>query len=135
MALMVDGEGGDAVGFGLVNRHPHRLFSLDEAETPVAVDDGGVGGFPLHYEGRAGDDVAAVDAAAILGQLDDAVGVVADEVGFDLMGGDDFGLVGRRSLGEVDVIGDAMQVVVGKDGHNGTSGRWGWPGRRAGFWG
>ena len=128
MALMMDGQGGDAVVLGLVNRHPHRLFGLDKAETPVAVDDGGIGRFPLHHKRRAGDDMAAVNAAAILGQLDDAMGIVADQVGFDLMGGDNFRLGRRRPLGDIDVISDPVQVIVGKDRHKETS-------KRGGSWG
>ena len=74
---MVNRDGGDAVGPGLVNGHAHGPLGDHEAETPVAVDDGSAGGLPLHHEGRAGDDVPNVNTFGIGGNLDDAVGVVA----------------------------------------------------------
>ena len=98
----------------------------------MAVHDGGGGGFGKHLKGGAGDDVAAVNTLAVFGDVDDAVGVVADEVGLDLVGGDDFGFVGGGSFGAVDGGGGLMQVFGGKDGHWKTSaaGGWGWQGRR-----
>ena len=122
VALAVDGDGGDAVGAGLVYRHAHGALGDHEAEAPVAVDDGSAGGLALHHEGRAGDDVADVDALGVGGNLDDAVGVVADQVGLDQVLGHRLRLGVGRALGAVYVVGHFLQVLGGKDGHNWTSG-------------
>ena len=122
VALTVDGDGGDAVGAGLVDGHAHGALGDHEAEAPVAVDDGGAGGLALHHEGRAGDDVADVNALGVGGNLDDAVGVMAAQVGLDQVPGHRFGLGIGRALGSVDVVGDFLQIFSGKDGHSGTSG-------------
>ena len=118
VALVVDGHGGHAVILGLVDSHPHGLLRLHEAEAPVAVDDGSVGSFPLHHKGRTRNDVAPVDAAAILQQLNDAVGVVPHQVGLHLVGCDDLRLLFGRALGNVDMVGNLMQVFMGKYGHD-----------------
>ena len=119
----MDGNGGDAVGASLVYRHPHGALGDHEAEAPVAVDDGGAGGLALHDEGRAGDDVANVDAVGVGRNLDDTVGVVAAQVGLDQVRGYHLGLGLRGALGAIDVVGRLVQVFWRKNGHNETSGK------------
>ena len=117
VALAADGESGDAVLFGLGDGHPGSPFGDDEAEAPVAVDNGGGGGFGEHLKGGAGYDVAAVNALAVFGDVDDAVGVVSDEVGLDLVGGDDFGFGVGGAFGAVDGGGGLVQIFGGEGGH------------------
>ena len=114
------GHGSHAVVPGLVYGHAHGLFGLHEAEAPIAIDDSRVRRFPLHFKGRTLDNMAPVDAAAILQQLDYAVGVATHQVGLHLVGGDDFRLLFRRPLGDLALIGDLVQVIVLKDGHGKT---------------
>ena len=96
VALPPDGEGGDAGLFGLVDGHARGLLGYHEAEAPMSVNNGGGWRFAQHLKRRAGNDVPAVNALAVFGYVNAAVGVVAHQVRFDLVGGDDFSLVGRR---------------------------------------
>ena len=74
-----------------------------------------------HHEGRAGDDVAHVDALGVGGNLDNAVGVVAHQVGLDQVGGHRISLGVGRAFSAIYVIGRLVQVFGREDGHGETS--------------
>jgi len=93
VALVADSQGRDVLALGLFDGQPHGLFGHHEAEAPMAIDAGSGGRLADHFKGGAGDDVAFLDAVQIGGEKDDAVGVVADQVGVDLVAGDDVGFV------------------------------------------
>ena len=121
VALAVHRDGGDAVGAGFVDGHAHGPLGYHETEAPVAVDDSGAGGLPLHHEGCAGDDVPHIDALSIGRNLDDAMGVVAAQVGLDQVRGHHLRLRLRGPLGAVDVEGRLVQVFRRKNRHYRTS--------------
>jgi len=120
-ALVVDGDGGDSVGPSFLDCHASSLLGDHETEAPVAVDDGGAGGFFDDLKRSSGDDVADVDALDVSWCLYDPVGVVARKVGFDQMPRHDLGFVFRSALGAVDVVGNFMQIFGRKNGHVSTS--------------
>ena len=120
VALVMDGDGPNAVDPGFVYGHAHCPLGDHEAEAPVAVDHRRAGGLPLHHERRAGNNVALVDALDVFGDVNHAVGVVTNQVGFDLVGGDGLRLFVGRALGPENMVSDLMQIVRRENGHNRT---------------
>jgi len=118
---MVDGDGGHAVGLGLFDGHASGLLGDHEPEPPIAVDDSGAGGLLDYFKGSAGDYMPDVDTLHISRRLDDSVGVVPGEVGFDQVPGHRLGFVVRSAFGAVDVVGNFMQIFGRENGHISTS--------------
>src|SRR5260370_388364 len=83
MALAEPGRGRDIALLRLLDRQAHRPLVGDVAKAPMAVDDGRGRRFLDDDPGRAGDDVADLDALDIGRDLDDAVRAVADQIGAD----------------------------------------------------
>ena len=96
MALAEHRRRGDIGGLGLVDGQPHRPLVGDIAEPPMPVDDGRRRRFLHDRPGRPGDDVPGLDPVDIGRDLDDAVQIMADEVGADDVAHDQLGLGGRR---------------------------------------
>ncbi len=106
MALAEHGAGGDVLLLRLLDRVAHRLVADVVAEAPVAIDDGGGVGFLRDRPGRLRHDVPDLDAVDIGGDQDDPVAVMADQVGADIVFGDDLGLVLRRAGSHQQAFGD-----------------------------
>ena len=120
VTLATNRECRDAVLLGLGDGHAGCLFGHDETKTPMAVNHCGGGRFADNLEWRARDDVATVDALAVFGDVDNAVGVMAAQVGLDLVGGHDLGLISGRPLGLVDG-GRCLVQIFGSEGWHGTA--------------
>ena len=97
MALAEHGRSGDVGGLGLVDGQPHRPLVGDIAEPPMAIDDSRRRRFLHDRPRRTGDDVPGLDPVDIGRDLDDAVRIMADEVGGDDVAHDKLGLGRRRS--------------------------------------
>ena len=94
-------------------------FSVTTKPKPqFAVDHRGAGGLSFHYERGSRHDVPLIDALDVLGDVDDAVGIVADQVGFYLVGGDDFRFVLRGALGNVYMVSDFPQILWSEYRHD-----------------
>ena len=117
VALVMHRDRRDPIGLCLLDGHTHCAFGNHEAEPPVAVDYRRCGGFVDDLERSAGYDVAPVDAPHVIGNVYHAVGIVADQVGLHLVGGDDFRLFMGDALRPVDMVGHPVQVFGVKDWH------------------
>ena len=119
VALVMNGDGGHSVHLGFLNGHAHGLFGDHEPEPPVTVDHGGAGSLLFHDEGSAGNDMPLVDTLHVLGDMDDAMRVVAHQISLDLVGGHHLGLLVGNSLGPIDVIGHLVQIFGREHRHGG----------------
>jgi hypothetical protein len=61
--------------------------------------------------------MALVDALAILVDVDNAVGIVAYQIGLHLVGCHYFRLFGGGALGNVNIVGDFVQILRCEYGH------------------
>ena len=120
MALPEHGAGGDVGGLRLFDRQRHRLGVDVEAEAPMAVDHGRGRRFLHDGPFRAGHDVAGLDAVDIGRDRDDAVRVMAGEVGVDAADGDRVGLLLGCAGGPEQRRADARETV-GLDDRHGIS--------------
>ena len=120
MALPVDRRRGGALLFPLLDEQAHRPLGNDVAEPPVAVRHERRRRLVDDVERRSGDDVPALDAVDVRGNLDDAVGVVPRKVRPDDVAGDDAGLLPARSGALEQAVGDVLQSVV-ENGWHGSS--------------
>ena len=121
MALAQDGAGGDVGCLGLLDGEFHRPVGDRKAEAPVAVDDGRGRAFLHDLERRARHDVALVHAVDVGRDGDDAVAVVAGEVGEHAALGDEACLLGRGAVGLQELGGDFGELVgFDDDGHGGV---------------
>ena len=109
MALAEHGGGGDVLRLGLLDRVAHRAIGDGVAKTPVAVDHCRGRGFLRDHPWRLRNDVAGLDAVDIGRDQDDPVAVMADQVGADIVTGDDGGLLLRRAGGDQQAFGNLDQ--------------------------
>ncbi len=121
MALPEHGAGGDVGGLGLFDRQRHRLGVDVKAETPMAVDHRRGRRFLHDGPLRAGNDMAGLDAVDIGRDRDDAVGVMAGEIGIDAADRDRAGLLIGGSGGLEQRRADPRQAVGLDDGHGVSS--------------
>jgi hypothetical protein len=120
MALPEHGAGRDIGGLRLLDRHGHRLGVDVEAEAPVAVDHRRGRRFLHDGPFRAGNDVAGLDPVDIGRDRDDAVRVVACEIGVDAACGHGIGFLVRRA-GSPEKRGTNAREAVGLDDGHGIS--------------
>ena len=95
MALAEHRRRRDVLLLRLVDRHPHRAVGHHVAKSPVPIDDHRGRRLFLHVERRAGNDVADLDAIDIARDQDDAVRIMPDQVGTDVVARDGRGLLRR----------------------------------------
>ena len=117
MALVIDRGGGDVRGLGLLDQGAHGALGHREAEAPIAVHHHMRRRFALHFIRCAGHDMAALDPVDIGGDGDDAVAVMAGQIGADTAPGDNGGLLGRASGAFQQFFCDGLQAVVGNGRH------------------
>ena len=123
MALAKYRAGGDIGGLGLFDRQRHG-FGVDvEAEPPMAVDHGRGRRFLHDGPFRAGYDMAGLDAIDIGRDRDDAVRVMAGEIGVDAADRHGNGLLVRRAGSPEQRRADARETV-GLDDRHGFPHRW-----------
>ena len=117
MALAKYGAGGDVGGLRLFDRQRHRLGVDVEAKTPMAVDHGRGRQFLHDGPFRAGYDMAGLDAIDIGRDRDDAVQVMAGEIGVDAAERHGIGLLVRRAGSPEQRRADARETVGLNDRH------------------
>ena len=110
MALAKHRAGGDVLLFSFFDGQLHRSLGGDVAKAPVPVDDRGGWRFLGDHPRRAGHDVADLHTVDIGGDLNDAVAVMAGQVGLDTMARNDFCFVGRCASGLQQGAGDLVQA-------------------------
>ena len=110
MALAIDGRSGNLLLLRLVDRVAHGAVGDDVAKTPVAVDDCAGSGFLDDVPRRARHDVANLDPVDIGRDQDDAVRIVPDQIGADVIARDRRGLLGRGTRRLQQRIGDVHQA-------------------------
>src|SRR6478752_7375737 len=81
--------------FRFVDRVAHRAVGHDVAKTPVAVDNRAGWRLLVDVPWRTRHDVAGLDAVDIGGDQDDAVRIMPNQIGADIIARDRRGLVGR----------------------------------------
>src|SRR5438132_5465659 len=113
MTLAEHRRGGDIARLGLFDGQPHRPLVDDVAEAPMAVDDGRRRRFLDDDPGRAGHDMADLDALDIGRDLNDAVRIMADQVGADDMVHDQRRLVFGRAGGDEQRAADLFKAFGG----------------------
>ena len=111
MALAEHGAGGDIGLLRLVDGQLHRLGIDVEAEAPMAVDDGRRRQFLHDGPLGAGHDVAGLDAIDVGRDGDDAMRVVAREVGVDAADGHGVRLLLRCTRGPQQCGADCLEAV------------------------
>ena len=79
----------------------------------MTVDDGGRRRFLDDDPGRAGDDVADLDALDIGRDLDDAVRIMAYQIGADDVAHDERGFLFRRAGGDEQRASDFFETFGG----------------------
>jgi len=94
MALAKHRGGGNVALLGLLDGQPHRAFVGDVAERPMPVHHGRGRRFLDDDPGRAGHDVADLDAVDVGGDQDDAMRIMPDQVGADVIARDRRGFLG-----------------------------------------
>ena len=100
MALAEHRRRRDIALFGLLDGQPHRLLVGDVAKRPNGRRRPCGRRFLDDDPGRAGDDMADLDALDIGRDLDDPVRIVADEIGADDVAHDERGLLRRARGGD-----------------------------------
>ena len=117
MALPEHGARRDIGGLRLLDRQRHRLGVDMEAEPPMAVDHGRGRRFLHDGPLRAGHDMSGLDAVDIGRNRDDAVRVMAGEIGVDAADGDRAGFLVRGAGGLEQCRTDAREAVGLDNGH------------------
>src|SRR5260370_24138709 len=110
MALAEPGRGRGIALLRLLDRQAHRPLVGDVAEAPMAVDDGRGRRFLDDDPGRAGDDVADLDALDIGRDLDDPVRIMADQIGADDVAHDQRRLFFGRAGGDEQRAADLLET-------------------------
>src|ERR1700722_19709615 len=94
MSRIAQRDDGDAMPRTLGDAEPHRLLANRLPETELAIDHGNRIVFEHDFDRAIGKHLAGAQPLHIRGYPDDAVRIVADEVGLDEMNGDALGFVG-----------------------------------------
>ena len=81
MIGLADGDSGHARGPRLLQTHIHAATHRHLPKAPMRVEHGERRSFVNDFDGGVWHDVAGFDLAQVLGDADDAVTVVADEIG------------------------------------------------------
>ena len=80
---LADGNSGHARGPRLLQSHIHAATHRHLPKAPMRVEHGERRSLVNHFDGRVWHNVTGFDLAQVLGDADDAVRVVADEIGLD----------------------------------------------------
>ena len=111
VTALADGDDADSGAACFADGEIEGFEADDLAKAPAAFDDGeGVG---LVHDGDvlADGDVAGLHPVDVFGDTEDAVRVVAGEVGVDEVLGDDAGFIGFDAGGDEDVMGYCGQLL------------------------
>ena len=97
MIGLADGDRGHARGLRLLQRQFYAATHRHLPKAPMRVEHGQRRSLVDDLDSRVWHDVAPFDLAQVLRDADDAVRVMADEIGLDEQFGDHVRLVGTHS--------------------------------------
>ena len=117
MRLLEYADRRDIVLPGLLYRHLDSLGGDHISKAPVAVDSRRRWGFGQDLYLRTGLQLPFPDPVHVGNRLNNAVGVMAHQVGADEMIGNDLRLVRRRADSLKDMIGNPVQILMAEYWH------------------